>query len=210
MGPFDRLNEVKKEFKEEADFFLFTDQNIETDDYKVIKVKPNGPNLRRESRKYKFHPYIYLPDYKHSIYIDGNMELLESPGKLINKYLKKHPIAVFKHPWRDCIYDEGEECRRLGLVGRDNINKQLAYLREMGYPKHYGLAENGVMIRRNCKEVHDLMILWDQMYKRFTHRDQLSFCFCAWSLEIEYQLIDGFTRDGFDTKPIEFKLHTHS
>jgi len=208
IGAFDTLKSVNPEFKKEADFYLITNQDIRTQDYIINKVVVHRDN-RRASRKYKFNPHIYLPGYKYTIYLDGSIELLESPLMLVNKYLKHHNIAVLKHPWRDCIYDELVECRRLGLIGRKGSGKHETFLRMAGYPVNNGLTENGVMIRRKCVENARLSSLWYEIYNIYTQRDQLSFCFCTWRLNIKYQLIDGTVRRTKNYEPSEFLYHPH-
>ena len=106
FGGYDDINPVKKAYKDEADFYLFTDRPIKAKDYRIIQVEPDNENLRRASRLYKINPHLFFPDYKYTIYIDGSIEMLISPKKAVNKYLKGSDVAVHKHPYRDCIYDE--------------------------------------------------------------------------------------------------------
>ena len=56
FGEYDKL--IRPEFKNKADFFLFTDTDVKTDDFIVYRF-PTAKNPRRESRKYKINPHIY-------------------------------------------------------------------------------------------------------------------------------------------------------
>lgn len=209
MGKFDSLIPVKEEFKDEADFYLFTNLDVTDRGYNVIKINPTNKNLRRESRKYKISYYKYLSQYKYTIYLDGSIEMLISPKEAIKKYLNGADIAAHKHPWRDCIYKEARECWRIGYIGEVNYKRQIEFLRSQKYPEENGLTENGVLIRRNTTDMMRLADLWQRIYDDFTQRDQLSFCYCCWKLNIKYNIIQGIIRKRKDQEPTEFKLHEH-
>lgn len=205
FGKFDELLPVNPLHKKEADFYLFTD-TLESDDYTVVKLETKSDNLRRESRRVKLCPHQHFEGYDYYIYLDGSVEMLESPQFLIKKYLRKHDIAVLKHPWRDCVYKEIDACIKHGYIGKVNGEKQRAFLKAEGYPENNGLTENGVILRRDTEQIRGLGEYWYRIYQRYTQRDQLSFCYCAWILQIKYKLIINDIRNRY---PMEFKYHEH-
>lgn len=205
FGDFDDLLPVKNIYRDEADFYLVTDK-IKTDEYTVINIVPQTKKPRRESRRAKLCPHLFLPDYEYYIYLDGSVQILDSPRHLIKKYLRDYDIAVLKHPWRDCIYQELTVCAEKGYVGKANAEKHKQFLRSEGYPENNGLTENGVILRRNTDRIQHFGEFWAEIYYQFTQRDQHSFCYCAWKMNIKYNLIINDIRNRF---PMEFKYHEH-
>ena len=206
FGDADNLIPVNPLHKHEADFFLFTDLDIQLQDRKVVRIKEKDTTNRRMSRRYKISVQNYLEDYDYWIYIDASIEMLISPKTAIHKYLKDHDIAALKHPWRDCVYSEMKECLRLGVADWDLSHEQAKYYRRLRYPEHHGLSENGVLLRRNTPEVVKFNEFWQFVYDGYAERDQFSFNFCAWKLMINYkEIIDNIR----STDAKEFKYHPH-
>jgi len=206
FGDADNLIAVNPLHRKEADFYLFTDLNIELNDRKVIHVKDKDTTNRRMSRRYKISVHNYLEDYRYWIYVDASIEMLISPRTAIEKYLKDHDIAAMKHPWRDCVYDEMKECLRLGVADWDLSHEQAKYYRRMRYPDHHGLTENGVLIRRNTPQVIRFNEFWQFIYDSYAERDQFSFNFCAWRLKMNYnEIVDKIRSE----EAKEFKYHPH-
>ncbi len=92
---------------------------------------------------------------------------------MVEKYLGDYDMAVFSHS-RDCIYDEADEVTKLGLDKVETIKEQMAYYMYLEYPKHRGLAQGGIIIRRNNQKTQDFNEAWWADYCRFSRRDQLS------------------------------------
>lgn len=209
IGKFDGVKSLNPKFRNDADYFLFTDQDIQSSDYIVRRVKNESGNARKESRKYKIQPESYLSGYDYFLYMDGSMELLTSPQTLVNKYLRDSDIAVFNHPWYDCIYMEFAQCLKLGYADPEIAGRQEVFYRDEGYPAHNGLTENGVILRRNCVKIHEFDKFWQSIYDKYTDRDQLSFCYCAWKMGLKYNTFEGQTSNPDKPMTKEFKLHKH-
>jgi len=186
-----------------VDHYLFTD-NLKADKYKIITVDP-GEHFRRANRKYKMQPFDFLPSYDYYIYLDGSIDILYSPRKLIKMFLKDCDIAVLKHPWRSCIYDEIEECINLGYIDTNKGRKQREFLINKGYPRRNGLTENGVILWRNTELNQRFGREWYKFYMHFTQRDQLSFGYIAWRMGVKYKAIE----DNIRRKPVYFKYIEH-
>lgn len=126
---------------------------------------------RRNSRIQKIMPHLFI-DTEYSIYLDGNIEPLVAPEKLI-ELLGDKEIAVFKHPEREDVFQEMEAIVQLGKDTRKNIKKQFDYYKKSDYKT--GLYACGVIIRKHTPEIAQLNERWWAQYCRFGVRDQLSF-----------------------------------
>lgn len=133
---------------------------------------------RRNSRIQKILAHEYI-DTEYSIYIDGNISLLTTPEKLVEKYLKEYDIAVFKHPNRDCVYDEAIQCAKRGLDDPEIIIEQATAYEKAGYAKHKGLCECGIILRRHTSQVAAFNNAWWAQYCRHSRRDQISFMYAV-------------------------------
>lgn len=146
---------------------------------------------RRNSRASKILAHKYVST-EYSIYVDGNITLNVSPETLIEKYLGDHDIAVYRHPTRDCIYDEAMECAKRKLDDLEIIIEQAKAYEDSGYPKHRGLAECGVIIRRHTPDVAQFNEAWWAEYCRYSRRDQISFMYAADKVGIRVNIIDDY------------------
>lgn len=133
------------------------------------------------------------------------MRLLVPLEELIDKYLGEHDIAFFKHPLRDCIYEEAEVCRQLLLDDVFIMEFQMNKYKKMGYPEHNGLIDGSIILRRHTKKIAELNTEWQRQCTSGSRRDQLSFNFVAWKLGIPYQIMEGLNHVGtnayFETIP---------
>lgn len=156
-----------------------------------------GGTNKEKSFWCKSHPHELFPDAKYSIWHDGNVEMLVTPRDLIRTALKDNDLALFKHPQRKCIYEEGEACVRLHKAKRAEIDTQKEYLKQQGYPKNNGLADTVVVVRRHTPEIEELNELWWNEFNRSpAKRDQMCFNYVCWKLNISYFELQGHPRFG--------------
>ena len=209
FGKYDKAKLFDPSFINDADFYLFTDNKTKySDDLYNVQTREILQGYKKPlSRMYKILSHVVFPEYDYTIWLDGSVELLVSPKLLIDKYLKDHDIAVSKHPQRDCIYAEAVIAVAFLGTNKYFVDDNIAFLRKEGFPEHFGLSENGVVIRRNCNKINELNELWWNTYSMFYTRDQLSFDYCKWKLDIKSRDLDGY----FYTRPLmtEFKYHGH-
>ena len=85
---------------------------------------------KKLSRIYKILPHIYLPEYDHSLYIDGNFKIIGDVEEYINQYSNNASMLCFKHPQRTCIYDEAEICIKLKKDSPDQIRESDQWLQK--------------------------------------------------------------------------------
>jgi hypothetical protein len=180
-----------KENKGKADFVAFLDTPYLSPTWRVQQNKKLFIDERRNSRIPKLLPHLFTTN-EYSIWIDGNIRLLKSPEELIAKHLKDHDIAVYKHPTRDCLYDEASKCAVLGLDDAEVIIEQAKAYEDSSFAKHRGLAECGIIFRRHTDKVRQFNNEWFAQYCRYSVRDQISFMFAADIVSLPVKIIDDF------------------
>ena len=142
----------------------------------------------------KIVPQLFLPDYDFHIWVDATHEVAASPSELIESYLQHHPVAVFRHFARSCVYAEAETILSLDLDHADRVHLQMNYYRSCGFPAGNGLYETAGFVRRNCPESNELSLRWWEQLCRFSSRDQLSLPFVAWKLQVSLGILDGYPK----------------
>jgi len=125
---------------------------------------------------YKLLPHKFLDD-DVTIWLDGNITLNLSPEEIVNYFLGDSDMALFKHPERDCIYDEAP-CAA-GLYEDEKIRaeifEQAEHYKKIGFPAHAGMGECNMLIRRNTQKVNAFNEAWWAETCRWSNRDQMSF-----------------------------------
>lgn len=151
-------------------FLLFTDNpKIHAPGWHVINVPKMFPSSVYDSRYWKLHP-----PSGSSIWLDGQISL-SSELLIIDslKALEKNDIALWRHPWRDCLYDEAQECFKFGY-GQSVIDQSTFYFENHKFPKNYGLWETGVLARRMTDSMFKMCEDWWSHILKFSYRDQIS------------------------------------
>jgi len=168
----------------------FTDDPTMKSEKWEIRLIPNlFKDIRRDSRMVKMLPHIYFPEAEYSLYLDGNIICKVPLQRLIDEWLEDTDIAVFKHHTRDCLFDEAKECIRLGLDSKEVIEAHT--MRYTGFPKHKGLYQCGVILRRHTAKIKRLNEMWWSEYCTGAKRDQISFPYCIETLGIAVNGIDS-------------------
>jgi hypothetical protein len=159
-------------------------------EYVSFSLDPKYKN-RRDAKIYKVCPHLFLPEYEYYIWLDSTHILEADPDELIEKYLKGSDIAVFKHPERDCVYEEGKLVKKIKFDYPNLIEEQLDFYEQMNYPEHNGLYELPVRIQRNNGRTRQLGLMWWEQICMFSSRDQISFPFVCNQLNIKPNIMPG-------------------
>ena len=181
--------------------------------WKIESIPYQSKNKWILSRYPKLLPHRVLKEYKYSLYIDANIEILDSHIEdRINELIEnQHLISLIPHPFRNCIYKEAQACIELGLDKRRIIEKQIAFLNSEKYPANNGLFENGLIFRcHNNSEIASLDEEWWNLYLKYSKRDQLSLCFLLWKHNI---YCEPFTSVGLSVRnipSINYSFHKNS
>lgn len=182
------------------DYICFTNCiNIKSKTWKIYPIPRELSNLSnvKIQRMIKICPHRYLPEYNECLWVDGNITIKCDLNKFVGKFCYSDFHTV-KHPDRDCIYDECMAVIRLKKDTKENVNEVLEWLKHEGFPHNFGLAETGLMYRKNTQNTNDICDEWGrQMLSRKTHRDQLMFNYSIWKVggKVEY-LPKDIVRNG--------------
>lgn len=113
-------------------------------------------------------------DCDFNIWVDGNIYPLNPPADYL-ALLGDNDLALFKHPWRDCVYDEVAETVRLGFDTQEKGDSARQMYLDGAYPRKNGLAETGVLIRRDTQLMREFCeAVWREI-ELGSHRDQYYF-----------------------------------
>lgn len=193
-GDYDDLKEPEY-ISNGFDYICFTDnpQNLNCKIWKILPIPDEYKNLSsaKINRAIKINAHKFLANYNLSIYIDGNIELKDDLNTYLNTILDENVIYIPKHPTRDCIYDEVYACASAKKDTLENMQKQVCKYAKEGFPKHFGLTQNNIIIRyHNTKNCIALMNEWWNQVLNNSYRDQLSLFYCIWKTKIKIKILD--------------------
>ncbi len=195
------------------DYVLFTNDSIESTGVWTIRPIPkviSGDN-KRLSRFPKTHPESLLSEYKASLYIDANIQIIDQwvYQRFIELYNQSVEYAGIKLvlTGRDCIYDHSLDMCLWRLEYPSIAVKQCHALFVEGFPRHYGINENNVIFRIHSDTMKAVDEEWWRWITTFSSRDQFSYMFCLWKYKV---VINYFLPIGEDTRnSSHFKLINH-
>ena len=193
------------------DYICYTDQDIKSKNWTIIKVNPPiAGDHTRSNRYYKILPHKHLSSkYQVSVYVDANIWILQDISSLVLEKTNIAKMACFDHNQnafgkRNCIYEEYQAI--LDYAKRSDhekddplvMKKQMDRFKEEGYPKNNGLITAPILIRQHFDpEIIQLMESWWEIVLNESKRDQLSFNYVAWKNNFtSLSLIDGDVREG--------------
>jgi len=168
------------------DFVCLSDRPAAVPAPWVARQLPDmGLGAAELNRYAKMHPHLIFPETAASVYVDGNIQVVGDPTPLVEQALATHDLALYQHPFRDCIYLEAEECAAIGHAWSRTVRRQMRGYAAAGFPAGHGLFEAGVIVRRHASPaVQRLMAAWWSAYLGGVRRDQLSLPFLAWQLGV--------------------------
>jgi hypothetical protein len=178
-GGYDVLCNVDKEIGD-CDFICFTDnknelQKIETSGWEVIEVKNGQLNDIELSRYIKINPHIFLKNYNYSLYIDGNIQIVGDVKLLLSTIPDKSKFSVFKHLFRDNIYEEVDACLESNKIKYSDIDQQIEYYKKDVTFNNHLMYEANVLYRDHKDiDVIKTMELWWSHFLKYSKRDQIS------------------------------------
>lgn len=187
FGKHDNLKEPKV-VDENIDYYLITDRpDLYTSSvYNIVKADTPFEDQCRNAKLIKVFPELLFPDYDISIWYDGSRRVVRSLNIMIEE-LQDYDMLFYKHPHRDCLYDEAKICIRIRRDDPSIITEQINKYKEENFPKHYGLYACGILVRRhNLRCVKDLNNMWWKEIVTFSRRDQISFPYVLEKSEVNY------------------------
>ena len=173
----------------------------------VWEIRPipfTSPNSTRVSRYAKLQPHAVLPEYEYSVWMDANILIKgeEFYEKVNAKIAEGAKMAFVPHPSRDCVYEEIARCYRDVRISFRDAVKQRRHLLAMGYPEHWGMMENNLILRRhNDPDVIRISDAWWEEFQNYTSRDQMSLMPVCRKAGIRPELLLG---EGNNTRNVPY------
>lgn len=191
VGDYDQISEPLW-IENDCDYYIISDRKPEREtvfkyldicDYLPDDVKDNT----RKNRYIKINAHKIFPQYRYSIYVDGNIVIKKGITKCIEN-LPKSRIGVAGESYWDSVYIEGLRCIESKFDDKEFIMKQIEKYWLEGMPEHFGSFLCNVLAREhnhpNCVK---LMEEWWEQLKRYSRRDQISFPYVLWK--------NGYTKE---------------
>jgi hypothetical protein len=158
------------------------DYPFKRDDIQCFGDEGIFKNPIMEAKRYKILPHRFFGT--DTIWIDGNINFKESPDYAMARFLKDADIAIFKHPFRETVWQEFEvlkQHQRFQIPWLQNqLSKQVESYKKEGLPEDMPLWECNFILRRNNERVNRLMDAWWSEICRWQWRDQVSFPYVMW------------------------------
>ena len=202
FGYAEAFNDFAYDADEDISYVCFTDNpDLRSDFWEIRLMSREMLDATRAAKRIKALPHRFFPDVDWSLYIDNTVRLKRQPRELFDRFLatSESPFVCFRHPWRDCIYDEADEVIRHQLDDPDRVREQVAYYRHIGYPERAGLAKATFMLRRHHEPaLTAVMERWHQQVLRYSLRDQISLNPAAW--------FDGFAIGYLERNFLDYEL----
>lgn len=173
-GDYDTLK-PHPEHEGVAEWRCYTDDPALADNPKgwnvqVVQLPYEHPRL--SAKWWKCHPPLGLD----VLWIDGAVEVV-NPDFIdeVAKCLTVAPLTMWRHPWRDCIYDEvGASAPMTKYVGLP-LGRQVGHYQSLGWPAHNGLWASTVMgWAAMSAGARQMGAAWFAHCEAFTYQDQLS------------------------------------
>lgn len=206
--PFQELTQEPP--SEPYEKICFTDNPyLESETWSIRLLETHYLKPELESRRPKILPHIFLADFDISLYIDNTVKFKVDPSFIFNSS-SRSSLVCFRHPNRNCAYDEGEEIIRLGFETEAKIRQQLDFYDECGFPRQFGLIAGTVLLRQHKDpELIAFSEEWFEHILAFSRRDQVSFSFVQWHRKfVKLSFFDGTLTNndiihwhGFKTNP---------
>ena len=176
-GSYDRLIEPVSQDCE-VDWICFTDNpKLRSSTWQIVVQEGRVADPRMSAKWPKFLPHEALPDRRWTVWIDANLEV-DSPRFVREalSFARPSGLAVFRHPFRHCIYHEAFSCLRRSDCQDLPVVEQVAHYKEKGFPPESGLYACGVLVRdSDSLRIRQLGDAWLDECRTWSARDQLSF-----------------------------------
>jgi len=158
------------------EFVCFTDQEIKAPGWTIEHREPMFPDSNLSAKYFKLNPHIVFPDRKFSLFVDGNTLFLGRVRSFIDRWLSNQDFALWRHPDRDCVFNEAEAIILSGKAPAAEVAQQMGVYEKRGTPSKQGAYECSFIWRRHMDpSIRAFNEAWWQEVTTYTKRDQLSF-----------------------------------
>lgn len=182
----------------DAEWVCFTDEDFDAPDpWQVVVLGPAHPAMKyphpRDKTVWcKTQPWVLVDD-PHVIWVDANSSIVSWRFVEEASQYTAAGFATYRHPHRDCIYDELVASRVTAAQKYEGqpLEEQIADYEQRGHPAHGGLYAVGTCVYDTSRnDVRELCTRWLEECERWSYQTQLSLPVVAREL--------GFTVGTFD------------
>ncbi|XP_044475317.1 probable hexosyltransferase MUCI70 isoform X2 [Mangifera indica] len=133
-----------------------------------------------------------FPHSKYSIWVDSKSQFRKDPLGVLEALLwrSNSVLAISEHGARSSVYDEAKAVVNKHKATPEEVEVQLAQYHHDGLPENKrfngkkALSEASVIVREHTPLTNLFMCIWFNEVVRFTSRDQLSFPYVLWRLNV--------------------------
>jgi hypothetical protein len=143
-----------------------------------------------------------------SLYLDGSLKPNGPVRELVEGWLAKADMALFKHPHRTCAYAEIDACVARNKITAKQGEKARSFLMLNGFPRDFGLWACGMIARRTyCNAVQQFAapLWWHHVME--LPRDQIWLPFVLFKIRESPHRIHTIDGDIFDNPYFTFRKH---
>lgn len=181
------------------DYILYTDQ-IDFDapsPWQVRVVPAVFVDPQVDARRIKVLSHLFLADYDIAVWIDGNFTLEKLTQALVLDIASRAPVALCKHQFRNCIYEEAIEIQKRGIDATTPVLKQMQYYQARQFPAQFGLHATSFLVRNHkASQTIKMNMRWWELLSTNSKRDQLSFDYVRWENEIQVMTLPFNLREN--------------
>ncbi len=183
-GDYDSVREPRY-ISERCDYFLVSDKKgNENSVYQFIDINKflpqNITNPIYQNRYCKINAHKLFPQYRYSVYVDGNITITGDIAENIHK-LKKSRIGVLGENYTDNIYEYAYRCACIGGDLPEKIVHQMEAYWLKGLPENSGSFACGILVREHNNPICvNLMEEWWDEFCKYAQRDQTPFSYVLW------------------------------
>ena len=180
-----------KVIDDDVSYICYTDNpSLKSD---IWEIRPFEDDDEWAHRKVKLLPHRYLSEFDYSFWVDANYEIVGSIRDYLEKYDNGRGMLFFPHPERHCLYDEATIVILLRKAEKAATAREIGHYADMGMPVNYGLLYGGIIARQHNKpEIVDAMELWWELFRQYSHRDQVSLPYVLWKTGLSVDVCSEF------------------
>lgn len=183
-GDYDDVKEPEY-ISDRCDYYLISDKRLEKDSvFQWLDIKEFVPNDIKDpiyqNRFCKINTSKIFPQYRYSVYVDGNIKVTGDIAETIGR-LKKARIGVISDFYSYNFYTYALQCIMVGFDSEEKIMNQIKSYYMQGMPEDVGLFSCGVLVREHNNPICvKLMEDWWKEFCIHSKRDQISLPYVLW------------------------------
>ena len=213
-GSYDKLITPFIKF-DNIDYIAYTDNKEENNEVWQVhdipeNIKKIGDNVLI-NRYIKFHPNEFFDKskYDYAIYLDGNIKIISDLTDFVYGINPKTGLALHRHRFRNCIYNEIEVCRLIKKGNYNKMKKQADRYESEGFPKNFGLYECNVIATdlNNDKSKKITDAWWEEFVNSESFRDQIALPYVVWKNNYRFDDIGSLGNNVYRNAKIRLKSH---